>query len=295
MTRDRFLEYIAHEKRYSPNTLTSYHTDLDQFQAYLNEQYGIEKTEEATHPMIRSWIVSLLEQGLTPRTVNRKITSLKSYFRFLLKESLIEENPMNRILSPKTSSKLPVFVEEEHMRTLFEEIEFGQGYVAERDRLILELLYETGMRVSELISIKDRDVNLDSSQIKVTGKRNKQRLIPFTKGMGRRILEYRLERSKHFDGKTISEELLLTERGIGMYPKLVFRIVNHYLSMVTTLTKKSPHVIRHTFATHMLNHGADLNAIKDILGHANLSATQVYTHNTIEKLKTAYKQAHPRA
>jgi integrase/recombinase XerC len=295
MTRDRFLDYIAHEKRYSPHTITSYQTDLDQLQNYLADQYDLADTTLATHQMIRSWIVSLLENGLSPRSVNRKITTLKSYFRFLVKEKLIDDNPMSKILSPRTSSPLPVFVEEEQMQKLFEEVEFGKGFEAARDRLIIELLYHTGMRVSELAGLNDNDVDVIHGHLKVTGKRNKERIIPFTRNMGERIQEYQQEKITQFSGKVLPGNLFLTRKGKKIYPRLVYNIVNRYLSQVTTLSKRSPHVIRHTFATHMLNHGADLNAIKDILGHSNLSATQVYTHNTIEKLKTAYKLAHPRA
>ena len=295
MTRDRFLDYIAHEKRYSPHTLIAYRTDLGQFHAYLVEAYELQDTGQATHPMIRSWIVNLLEQGITPRSVNRKITTLKTYYRFLLREGKIKESPMSRILSPRTSSRLPVFVEEESMDRLFEEIEFGQGFEAVRDRLVLEMLYHTGMRVSELTGLKDGDVDPGRLQLKVTGKRNKQRVIPFTNVMGKRIKEYREERARQLQERASPPEFFITSKGQKLYPRVVYNTVNHYLTLVTTLSRKSPHVIRHTFATHMLNRGADLNAIKDILGHANLSATQVYTHNTIEKLKSAYKQAHPRA
>lgn len=255
----------------------------------------MDDTTLADHQMIRSWIVHLLEEGISPRSVNRKITTLKTYFRFLIREGLISENPMSRILSPKTASRLPVFVEEESMEKLFEEIDFGQGFEAVRDRLIIEMLYNTGMRVSELTGLKDRDIHLEGHQLKVTGKRNKQRIIPFTSIMGKRIEEYRKEKARQLQDAASPPEFFMTTKGQKLYARLVYNIVNRYLTLVTTLSKRSPHVIRHTFATHMLNRGADLNAIKDILGHSSLSATQVYTHNTIEKLKTAYKQAHPRA
>lgn len=295
MTRERFLDYIAHEKRYSPHTATSYRTDLEQFHLFLQEQYGLAEGCEAGHPLIRSWILHLLESGLSPRSVNRKITTLKTYYRYLLREGLIRENPMGRILSPKTSSRLPSFVEEDGMELLLEEVDFGEGFEAVRDRLIIEMLYHTGMRLSELIGIREADIDTAAGTVKVTGKRNKQRLIPFTGSMRVKIVEYREAREKHFSGKELPDAFFITSRGEKLYPRLVYRVVRHYLAKVTTISKKSPHVIRHTFATHMLNRGADLNAIKEILGHASLSATQVYTHNTIEKLKTAYNQAHPRA
>jgi integrase/recombinase XerC len=295
MTRERFLDYITHEKRYSPHTTTSYETDLEQFHDFLKDQYDISEARDASHAMIRSWIVHLLESGISPRSVNRKITTLKTYYRFMIREKLVDENPMSRILSPKTSSRLPAFVEEDNMRLLLEEVDFGEGFEAVRDRMIIEMLYDTGMRLSELIGIRESDIDAGRGTIKVTGKRNKERLIPFTSRMRGRIEEYRDAKKRHFTGRDIPAEFFITSKGEKLYPKLVYRVVNNYLTKVTTISKKSPHVIRHTFATHMLNHGADLNAIKEILGHANLSATQVYTHNTIEKLKTAYKQAHPRA
>jgi len=295
MTRERFLDYIAHEKRYSPHTSTSYKTDLEQFHAFLKGQYDLDEADTATHPMIRSWVVHLLDQGLSPRSVNRKITTLKTYYRYMMREGLVTENPMGRILSPKTSSRLPVFVEEDTMQLLLDEVEFGEGFEAVRDRLILEMFYNTGMRLSELVGLKDADVDTERGVLKVTGKRNKERMIPFTEKLAAGIAGYRKDKNRHFNGKDLPEELFVTTRGAKLQPRMVYKVVHTYLSMVTTISKKSPHVIRHTFATHMLNHGADLNAIKEILGHASLSATQVYTHNTIEKLKTAYKQAHPRA
>jgi integrase/recombinase XerC len=236
-----------------------------------------------------------MENGISPRTVNRKITTLKSYFTFLIKEGLIQENPMSRVIAPKTSQRLPVFVEQESMKTLFEEVDFGEGYPAERDRLIMELFYATGMRLSELINLKDTDLDLFKNILKVTGKRNKQRIIPFTNNLVVMLGNYLEIKRKAFPGEEQEPHLFLTNKGEKLYPKMVYRMVHHYLDQVTTISKRSPHVIRHTFATHMLNNGADLNAIKEILGHANLAATQVYTHNTIEKLKSIYKQAHPRA
>jgi integrase/recombinase XerC len=292
---DRFLDYIAYEKRYSQNTLNAYRSDLDQFNVFISEQYNLDNISGADHQVIRSWIVSMMENGHTSRTVNRKITTLKSYFRFLVKEGLISENPMSRVIAPKTSQRLPAFVEQESMDTLFNNIDFGEGYPAERDRMIMELFYSTGMRLSELIGLKDEDIDLVKYSVKVTGKRNKQRIIPFSKNLATLLDGYMEAKRKAFTGGTQESFLFYTNKGEKLYPRMVQRIVHHYLDQVTTISKRSPHVIRHTFATHMLNNGADLNAIKEILGHANLAATQVYTHNTIEKLKSIYKQAHPRA
>jgi integrase/recombinase XerC len=295
MTKARFLDYIAYEKRYSQHTISAYRSDLDQFFSFLSSQYNFSEVQKTDHQLIRSWIVSLMEDGHSPRTVNRKITTLKSYFRFLIKEGLIQENPMSRVIAPKTSQRLPAFVEQDSMKILFEEISFGEGYPAARDRLIMELFYATGMRLTELINLKDTDLDLFKNILKVTGKRNKQRIIPFTNNMSGMLREYLIIKRETFPGENQESHLFLTNKGEKIYAKMVYRIVHQYLDQVTTISKRSPHVIRHTFATHMLNTGADLNAIKEILGHANLAVTQVYTHNTIEKLKSIYKQAHPRA
>jgi integrase/recombinase XerC len=295
MTKARFLDYIAYEKRYSLNTINAYRSDLDQFFLFLNDQYSISDINKVDHQVVRSWVVSLMEDGITARTVNRKITTLKSYFKFLIKEGQISENPMSRVVAPKTSQRLPVFVEQDSMNILFSEINFGEGYPAARDRLIMELFYATGMRLSELINLKEADLDLVKNNLKVTGKRNKQRIIPFVNDISSMLRNYLEIKRDAFPGDEGEAYLFLTNKGEKLYPKMVYRTVHHYLDQVTTISKRSPHVIRHTFATHMLNNGADLNAIKEILGHANLAATQVYTHNTIEKLKSIYKQAHPRA
>jgi len=295
MTKDRFLDYIAYEKRYSQHTINAYRSDLDQFLEYIKTQYSLSYINKVDHQIIRSWIVTLMEEGNTARTVNRKITTLKSYFKFQVKEGLIQENPMGRVIAPKTSARLPVFVEQESMNDLFEKVDFGQGYAAARDRLIMELFYATGMRLSELIQLRESDLDLHKNILKVTGKRNKQRIIPFNENMVILLQNYLEIKRKTFPEELQDAFLFLTNKGEQIYSKMVYRIVHHYLDQVTTISKRSPHVIRHTFATHMLNNGADLNAIKEILGHANLAATQVYTHNTIEKLKSIYKQAHPRA
>jgi integrase/recombinase XerC len=292
---DRFLDYITYEKRYAQHTITAYRSDLEQFSTYTRQEFGIDNINKVDHQVIRSWVVSLMEQKAQPRSVNRKITTLKSYFKFLVKEGVIEENPATRVISPKVSVRLPVYVEESNMENLFERVEFGTDYPGLRDRLIMELFYLTGMRLSELIHLREQDIDLASGAMKVTGKRNKQRIIPFNGKMGAMISDYLEHRRSSFPVSGREDWLLLTNKGKKLYPRMVYRLVQHYLSQVTTITRRSPHVIRHTFATHMLNHGADLNAIKEILGHANLAATQVYTHNTIEKLKSIYQSAHPRA
>jgi len=290
VVREGFIQYIQYEKRYSPHTVIAYRNDLDQFFGFLSARYGITDAAGVSHPMVRSWLVELMEEGITPRSVNRKLTTLKSFFRYLVRNGEISVNPMSKVISPKVSKRLPAFIEKEKMDLVFTEVDFGEGYPALRDRVILELFYATGMRLSELVNLKETDIDLPGGTIKVLGKRNKERLIPFGNSVKKMFVLYLAEKQK-FD----SPYLFLTDKGKQIYPRMVHRIVTGILARVTTLDKKSPHVLRHTFATHLLNNGAELNAVKELLGHANLSATQVYTHNTIEKLKKVYKQAHPRA
>lgn len=294
MVVERFLEHIEYEKRYSKNTVIAYRKDLAQYQEYLLSHYDLENIPDARHEMIRSWMVYLMESGITPRSISRKITCLNSFYKYLLKENILKTNPMSRINPPKASHRLPVFVEEEKMTLLLNEIDFPEGFPGLRDRLVVELFYVTGMRLSELTNLKEDNTDLAGGTIKVLGKRNKERIIPLSNRMARLIENYIEEKRRTFPEAPPSS-LVVTDKGGAAYGRMIYRIVNHYLKAVTTIQKKSPHVLRHTFATHMLNKGADLNAIKEILGHASLAATQVYTHNTIEKLKTIYKQAHPKA
>ena len=287
-----FCDYLQHQKRYSQHTLTAYKKDLTQFQNFLLSEYELENFQEVKPSFIRSWIVSLIEQEVTPRTINRKISSLKSFYRYLLKNKLTTTNPLLKVVAPKTSKRLPVFIKESEIENLFTNIAFKEGYEGKRDQLILELFYATGTRLSELIELKINSINLHNKTIKVLGKRNKERIIPISNTIIE-LLEVYLKIREELNSK--EPYLFLTKIGKKLYPKLVYSIVNSYLSQVTTASKKSPHVLRHTFATHMLNNGADLNTIKELLGHANLSATQVYTHNTIDKLKNIHKQAHPKA
>jgi len=293
MALDKFIEYISFEKRYSQHTIDAYARDLQQFSDFLDEQYGISDVTQAGHQQIRSWMVHLMEKGMTERSVLRKLSTLKSFYKYMQRNGLADHNPTLVVIPPRTPKRNPVFVEERQMRSLFEDVDFGTDFSGLRDKLILEVFYSTGMRLSELINLKTADVSFTGMTLKVHGKRNKERLIPFTRNTEEAIKEYIELKEKEGPGNT--EYLFVSEKGKKLYPRLVYRIVNKYLSMVTTLGHKSPHVLRHTFATHMLNNGADLNAIKEFLGHANLAATQVYTHNTVEKLKKIYKQAHPRA
>ena len=289
MHKNKFIKYLSAEKRFSEHTITSYSTDLDQFSIFLSEEYQISnEVSEISFQIVRSWIASLLEKGVTPRSVNRKISTLKTYFKFLIRENVISESPMLKIVAPKSKKRLPVFIEENQIENLLNEVEFDEGFIGERDKLIIELFYVTGIRLSELINIKIFDINFSNSLIKVLGKRNKERLIPLTINI---VIELQNFVKKH----NLNNYLFTNLGGTKVYTKLVYRVVKKYVGKISSVNKKSPHILRHTFATHMLNNGADINAIKELLGHANLSATQVYTHNTIEKLKTVYKQAHPRA
>lgn len=273
------------------HTVISYSRDLDQFEIYLGEVYELNDLLEAGHQMVRSWIVKLMEVGITARTINRKLSTLKSFYKYSLRQGEITKNPMNKVVAPKTAKKLPEFVEQDKMQLLFRDDVFSDDFASLRDRLMLELLYATGIRLSELVGLKESDVSANA--IKVLGKRNKERIIPVGNFLMELIQNY-LNKKKEISLEQ-NEHLLVTDRGDKLYDKFVYRKVNYYLGVITTANKKSPHVLRHTFATHMLNNGADLNAIKELLGHANLSATQVYTHNTIEKLKNVHSQAHPRA
>lgn len=287
-----FCDYLSHQKRYSDHTINAYQKDLEQFSLFLLSDFETESFKEVNSSIIRSWIVQMIENDISPRTINRKISTLKSFYKYLLKNNVIETNPLLKVTTPKTSQRLPVFVKENEITDLFAEIEFPNDYEGARDNLILELFYATGIRLSELVNLKLNSIDYHNQTIKVIGKRNKERIIPFGNNLKAKIDSYLLERKKI---ESSDDQLFLTKVGKKVYPKLVYRVVKHYLSLITTTSKKSPHILRHTFATHMLNNGADLNSIKEILGHSNLSATQVYTHNTIEKLKNIHKQAHPKA
>ncbi|MDE5418883.1 tyrosine-type recombinase/integrase [Labilibaculum sp. DW002] len=291
--KESFLSYLQYEKRYSKHTLVSYDCDLSQFFSFLSS-YGIEESEivDLNFKDVRKWIVFLMNDGCSARTVNRKLSSLKSFFKYLLRESLIQQNPMDRVVGPRQGKKLPDFVAEHSMR-LLQEIDFGEGFEGIRDRLVVELFYHTGMRLSELMNLKVSSFDRSASVVRVLGKRNRERIIPVSSNLETLLDEYLEVREGVLEDG--SDFLFVTKKGVPVYEKLLYRIVTKHLSKITTLSKKSPHVLRHTFATHLLNNGAELNAIKELLGHSNLSATQIYTHTSFERLNDIYKQAHPRA
>jgi integrase/recombinase XerC len=289
---EKFVEYLKYEKNFSQHTITSYRNDIRQFGTYLKHTYELEKPEEASSSMIRSWMASLIQdEKMTQRSVVRKASSLRTFYRYLLREGIITTTPMAKVNAPKAPSRLPVFVNKKDIDTLFRSIKFPDTFIGHRDRLILEMFYATGIRLSELLTLKDADVNIYNLTIKVFGKRSKERIIPITPLLKGYIESWGSEKTKI----GIKGEYFFTnEKGKKLYEKQVYLIVHNYLGMVTTLEKKSPHVLRHSFATHILDNGADINTVKELLGHANLAATQVYTHNTLEKLKRVYKQSHPR-
>jgi integrase/recombinase XerC len=292
--KESFLQYLQIEKRYSLHTVRSYLNDLDQFYSFLSSKNLPDDPAAVTSNDIRAWIVSMLDNKYSTVSVHRKISCLRVFFRYLRKEGIVKSDPLEKVVLPKRKKTLPVFVEEEALDKLLDNYSFGDGFAGIRNRTIIEMFYLTGMRRSELIGLRNIDVNLSEGYLKVTGKRNKQRIIPLVKPFIQRLEEYIKVKDEIFTSG-IDEWFFITDKGNKLYDKYVYNTVNSYLAMVTTIEKKSPHILRHTFATHMLNRGADLNSIKELLGHANLSATQIYTHNTFEKLKKVYKQAHPRA
>jgi len=289
-----FIKYLKFEKRYSEHTIVAYQHDLQQFYDVCGDKDSNKQQLINDHKKIRTWIVELMNQKNTPRTINRKISTLKTYYNYLLKQQIITNNPIDKIINPKTYKKLPVFFTEKNMDTLCEPKFFEDTFEGIRNKLILELFYNTGIRLSELVNLKIKDIDLKKNTLKVLGKRKKERIVYYSSNLADLIIKYQKIKEQNF--KIYDNEfLILTNNGDKPYSQLIYRIVKNNLSKITTNKKRSPHILRHTFATHLLNNGADINAIKELLGHTSLSATQVYTHNTFEKLNNIYKQAHPRA
>ena len=290
----QFFSFLEYEKRYSPHTIISYKKDIAQFTDFLSKTFETELLK-ANHQMVRSWVIDLAEAEIAPASIGRKLSSLKSLYKFLLKEGMVDANPATAVKSPKKAKKLPVFVDENKIIPLLDsENIFDDSFSGTRDKLIMELLFGTGIRLSELTNIKLNDFSIQEQLLKVLGKRNKERIIPLNKSLCV-LVDYYLNHRKICFSDIDTPYLIVTDKGDKAYPKLIYRVVNKYLSMISTQQKKSPHVLRHSFATTLLNKGADINAIKELLGHANLSATQIYTHNTVERLKSIYKLAHPKA
>lgn len=288
-----FLDYLRYERNYSEKTILAYGKDIMQLREFAQEKSREIDFLDVKPELIREWIVSLMDDGYTSTSVNRKLSSLRSFYKYLLRHGEVTVDPLSKISGPKNKKKLPVFLKEGEMDKLLDEVDFGEGFRGCRDRLIIELFYATGIRLSELIGIDDKDVDLSSSILKVTGKRNKQRLIPFGDELREAMCEYINMRNQQMSKK--SEAFFVRENGERLYRRLVYNLVKRNLSKVATLKKKSPHVLRHTFATAMLNNQAQLGAVKELLGHESLATTEIYTHATFEELKKVYKQAHPRA
>ena len=291
-----FIDYLRFERNYSSKTTESYQADLEAFKRFYEAIDSDINWAEMPADIVRQWVVEMMDKGNTATSVRRRLSSLRSFYKFLLRRGLVDKDPVHNMPGPKVEKKLPAYVREKEMDRLFDSDFFSDDYQGFRDRMILLTFYSTGIRLSELVGLDDRDVDLDQMQLKVTGKRNKQRIIPYGDEFGDSLRQYLAERdafAKQFEGST---SLFLDERnGQGMTPAKVRNLVKRYLSMVTTQQRNSPHVLRHTFATAMLNHQADLQSVKELLGHESLSTTEIYTHTTFEQLKEMYNQAHPRA
>jgi len=289
-----FLRYLSFQKRYSPHTIVAYQHDLVSFFDFISGQYGEVQLSEIKPTMIKSWLAELKNSGIESKSINRKISSLKSFFKYELKQGNIETSPMTTIISPKIKKRLPQYVEEKDIATLFNHVEFPDTWDGQTERLVMELFYSTGMRQAELVMLKEMQVDAGNGTIKVIGKGNKERILPISASLMVNMQQYAAEKRSEFE-KYDAVYFFINSKGKKLYPKLVYNTVNKYLKMVTTIDKKSPHILRHTFATHLMNNGADLNAVKELLGHSSLAATQIYTHNSIEKLKDIHKKAHPKA
>lgn len=289
-----FIDYIKFEKRFSQHTVVAYSKDIEQFLDFLYTEYESPGIRDIQTTFIKTWLAHLIkEEKMNTRTINRKISTLKAFFKYQLKTGKLETSPMSTIVSPKISKRLPTYVEQKETETLFKHVAFSDGFEGHTQRLILSLLYATGMRLSELVHLKQSQVDLRQSILKVLGKGNKERIIPVGKEIVKALEDYLQLKSALPEAD--NSFLLVNVKGKKLYPKYVYLVVKKYLSLVTTQKKKSPHVLRHTFATHLTNEGADINAVKELLGHSSLAATQVYTHNTIERLKDVYRKAHPKA
>lgn len=291
----QFFLFLEYEKRLSPNTIIAYKKDIEDCSDYLQTHYELSSLQKASSSFLRSWVVSMMRSGnYSSRSVNRKISSLKTYFKFLLRESQIDKNPMDGVLSPRMGKRLPNVIDKKDLQRLLKSFDGLVDFPSQRDKTVITILYATGMRRAELLQLKKENINFAQSKIKVIGKGNKERFIPIGPELSNQIQSYLELKTKTFSDKA-DDQIIVTNFGKAAYPKLIYNIVNQYLSTVSSSDKRSPHILRHSFATHLSDNGAELNNIKELLGHANLSATQIYTHNSIEKLKKVYQQAHPKA
>lgn len=291
---ERYLEHIGLQRRYSAHTVLAYRNDLFAFFDFLEQEYSLSAPSDITPSIVRTWLASLKEQDMTAKSINRKISSLKSFFRYQIRQGIVAACPLATLVSPKIKKRLPRFVDEKDTGTLFSHVEFPDNWQGRTHRLILEIFYNTGIRQAELVSLKEAQVDTGNRTLKVLGKGNKERILPLNDRLLASITEYIGSKARFLSSPEPSW-LLLNEKGRKLYPRYVYNVVKSYLSLVTTIEKKSPHVLRHTFATHLMNNGAELNAVKELLGHSSLAATQIYTHNSIDKLKNIHKKAHPRS
>ena len=289
-----FLDYLKFEKRYARHTISSYASDLAFFYEFIGAQYELDRAADIQASMIRGWLASMKEQGHSAKSINRRISAVKSFYRFLQRKGIVTNTPTAMLVAPKVSKRLPVYVEVKDLETLFHHVEFPDDRTGRLERLIFALFYATGMRLSELTGLKETQVDLSKQQLKILGKGNKERIIPMTSELKKLIEEYIAEK-KSVSVDVHLENLLVNDKGKPLHPRYVQGVVKRYLSLVTTIEKKSPHVLRHSFATHLMNNGAELNAVKELLGHSSLAATQIYTHNTIDKLKEIHARAHPKS
>jgi integrase/recombinase XerC len=292
---DSFINYLEYEKRASKHTVLAYQKDLSQFEEFVAKSFSITELSEVQHADIRAWLIDLVEQKLSPTSVNRKIATLRSFFKYLLRSGIISKDPTYKVKTLKVPKRLPEFIQEESIEQIINEFQYTEDFNGQRDRMVMEFLYLTGVRLSEMLALTWRDLDLVGAAVKVLGKRKKERVIPLTPYLVAHIHAYKSHYNDTFGIVQPSDNFIITNKKAAAYPMMIYRIVNLYVSRFAQTKKRSPHLLRHTFATHLLNKGADLNAVKDLLGHANLAATQVYTHNSMEKLKAVYEQAHPKA
>jgi integrase/recombinase XerC len=289
-----FLDYIKFQKRYSSHTVVSYRTDLSAFCLFLEAYYTDTDIADIKPAFIRTWLASLKEQGMTSKTINRKISALKSFFKYSMKKGILAKSPMTSIGSPKIPKRLPQFVDQKDMFTLLTHVEFPDNWEGATEKLMIQIFYHSGIRQAELINLKVNQIDLGNSGIKVLGKGNKERIVPISNELNVQIRAYIENRKVAFPG-SLESCLFLNKKGNKLYPRYVYDVVKKYLTLVTTIEKRSPHILRHSFATHLTNNGADINSIKELMGHSSLASTQIYTHNNIEKLKEAFNKAHPKA
>ncbi|NJL75515.1 MAG: tyrosine-type recombinase/integrase [Saprospiraceae bacterium] len=294
MHTSSFIDFLKYEKRCSAHTLTAYKIDLEQFMDFVKMMYELEDLSLVEGYQIRDWVIELLSKDITARSIQRKLATLKSFYKYLRERGIVTTNPLQKVIPPKIGKRLPSFIQEQQLNTLFDQVDFTQDYKGRRNRLILELLYTTGMRRAELIDLQVKQIDFANQLLIVTGKRNKQRIMPLLPSIFTNIQSFLVLRANQFPSLD-HDNLLLSDKGKPLNPKVLYNMVHQYLSLITTIEKRSPHTMRHSFATHLLDHGAELNAIKELLGHSSLAATQIYTHNSIEKLKEVYAQAHPKA